>query len=142
MSIQSTWNSVCPKQWHFLNIIMDILFYLFLKYILLKYSWFTVLTSAVQQSDSVTHIHTFLTYILFHYGLSQDTEYSFPVLYRWILFFIHTVYNSLHLLIPNSYFIPSPFPLPLGNHKSVLTSVSLFLFRRLSSLVAYLRLHI
>ena len=30
--------------------------------------------SAVQQSDSVIHIYTFLSYAPFHYGLSQDIE--------------------------------------------------------------------
>ena len=36
---------------------------------------YNVLISAIQQSDSVIHIHTFF-YILFHYGLYQDIEYS------------------------------------------------------------------
>ena len=36
-----------------------------------------VLISAVQESDSVIHIHTFFV-ILFHYHLSQDTEYNSP----------------------------------------------------------------
>ena len=36
-----------------------------------------VLTSSLQQSDSVIHTHTpRYVYILFHYGLSQDIEYS------------------------------------------------------------------
>ena len=35
-----------------------------------------VLISAVQPIDSVIHIYPFLFYILFHYGLSQKTEYS------------------------------------------------------------------
>ena len=36
-----------------------------------------MLISAIQQSDSVMHIDTFiLFYILFCYGLSQDIEYS------------------------------------------------------------------
>ena len=34
-----------------------------------------VLISAVQKSDSVIHIYV-LFHILFHYGLSQDIEYS------------------------------------------------------------------
>ena len=32
--------------------------------------------SAVQQSDEVIHIHTFFSYILFHYVLSQEIGYS------------------------------------------------------------------
>ena len=45
--------------------------------ILLKYSWFTMLCliAAVRPSDSVIHIYI-LFHILFHYGLSQDIEYS------------------------------------------------------------------
>ena len=40
-----------------------------------------LLITAVEQNDSVTHTHThihvyILFYILFHYALSQDTEYS------------------------------------------------------------------
>ena len=35
-----------------------------------------VLISAVQQSDSVIHIHTFFFNIVFHYGLSQGIGYS------------------------------------------------------------------
>ena len=37
------------------------------------------------------------------------------MLYSRALFLIHSVFNSLHLLIPNS-----QSSLPLGNHKSVL----------------------
>ena len=42
------------------------------------------------------------------------------MLYSRTLLFIHSLYNSLHLLTPNSQSIPSPSPSPLGNHKSVL----------------------
>ena len=41
-----------------------------------------VLISALQQTDSVIHIHTFYFYTLFHYGLSQDIEYESKVLSR------------------------------------------------------------
>ena len=41
------------------------------------------------------------------------------MLYSRTLFFIDSIYNSSHLLIPNSQSIPPPDPLPLGNHKSV-----------------------
>ena len=41
-------------------------------------------------------------YILFHCGLSQDTEYS-SLCYTRTLLFIPPIYNnSLYLLIPNS----------------------------------------
>ena len=42
-----------------------------------------------------------------------------PVLYSRILLFTHPICNSLHLLTPNSYSIPSPpLLLLLGYHKS------------------------
>jgi len=50
-----------------------------------------------------THIYThiyILFHILFHYGLSQAIKYT--ALYSKTLLFIHYIYNSLHLLIPNS----------------------------------------
>ena len=83
-----------------------------------------MLISAVQKSDSVIH-----AYILFHYGLSQDIEYSF-LCYRVgpdclsILY----IYTSLHLIIPNSQFFPPCYPFPFGNHKSVLYVCELFFF--------------
>ena len=43
------------------------------------------------------------------------------------LLFIHSIYNSLHLLIPNSQSFPSSI---LGNHSLFSVSVSLFLFHR------------
>ena len=71
--------------------------------------------SAVWQSDSAMQAHI-LFYILFHYGLSQDIEYSRTLL------FIQPIYNSWHWLIPSA---QSPPPLlPLGNHRFVLMSVS------------------
>ena len=42
------------------------------------------------------------------------------MLYSKTLLFIHSVYNSLRLRIPNSQTIPPQHPLPLGNHRSVL----------------------
>ena len=76
-----------------------------------------VLISAIQQSNSVIHTYI-LFHILFHYGLSWDIEYSFPVLYSRTLSFIYPIHNSFNLLIPN----PNrslPHPLLLDSHKSV-----------------------
>ena len=84
-----------------------------------------VLISAVQQSDSVIHIYI---YILFHYGLSQDTE--FPVLYSRTLLFIPPIYNSLHLLMPHSQPFPLPPPSSLATTSLFSMSVSLLLFHR------------
>ena len=70
-----------------------------------------MLISAIQKSDSdmcvCIHIHI-LFYILFHYGLSQNVEYS-SLLYRRTLFFIHLI--SVPLLIPNSQSISPLTPL-------------------------------
>ena len=60
-----------------------------------------VLISAVQQSDSVTHIHTF-SFIFFSILVYRRTLLWFPVLYRRTLLFAHPVYNSLHLLMLTS----------------------------------------
>ena len=54
----------------------------------------------------------------------------FPVLYSRNFLFIHPIYNSLHLLTPNSQFIPS-IPLSLLATTSVFSmSVNLFLLSR------------
>ena len=45
------------------------------------------------------------------------------------------IYNDLHLLIPNFLSFPPQSPLPLGDHKSVPISVSLFLFLAVLCLV-------
>ena len=76
----------------------------FFKKFLLTCSWFTILISAVQQSDSVI-----LFQILFHYGLLQDIEYS-SLCHSRALLFIHSICNSLHLPVPNSQSFPPPLP--------------------------------
>ena len=58
------------------------------------------------------------TYILFNYSLLQDIEYS--SLCYTVGLVIHSVYNGLQLLTPNSQSIPHP-NLAFGNHKSVLS---------------------
>ena len=44
---------------------------------------------------------------------------QFPMLYSGTLY-IHPIYNSLHLLNPDSQSVPPTSLLPLGSHKSVL----------------------
>ena len=44
--------------------------------------------------------------------------------------FIHPIYTSLHLLIPNSQSFPRSLPSPLGTTSLFFMSVSLFLFHR------------
>ena len=97
-----------------------------------------LLISAAQQSDSV--LHTTIFYILFQYALPQVIEYNCPVLYRRSLLFICSIYNSLHLLIPNSQSIPLPLSPLLG--KSVLHGCESLSVSWISSFVSYFRFHI
>ena len=79
---------------------------------------FNFCCTAKRFSYTYTHI---LFHILFHYGLSQDIEYSFPVLRSRTLLLMHSRYTGLHLLIPDSQSIIHRQPsVPLGNYKSVL----------------------
>ena len=76
-------------------------------------------------------------FILFHYGLSQDIEY--PVLHSRTLLFTHSVYTSLHPLIPNSQ-SNALTPLPLGNHQPtenhLLTFITTFIItQKMSEIV-------
>ena len=50
------------------------IFYIFKNFIKIVLIYSVVLISAVHQGDSVIHVCTF--HFLFHYGLSQDAEYS------------------------------------------------------------------
>ena len=45
-----------------------------------------------------------------------------------ILLFIHSVYNSFHLLIPNAQYFPPPAPLTLDNRTTSLFSMSMSWF--------------
>ena len=86
-----------------------------------KKSIYNVLSiSAAQRSDPVIHIHTFF----FSYYLpscSSTTDWiEFPVLHSRTSLLIHSKWNSLHLLTPNTPFIPTPPLLPLGIHNSAL----------------------
>ena len=78
-----------------------------------------VLVSGVQQSDSVTHSFSYYFPLWFITGLKQ-----FPVLHSRAMLFIHSVCNSLPLLIPTSQSNPSHCR-PSWQPQSV--SVSLFL---------------
>ena len=65
-----------------------------------------------------------LFHFLFSYGYGRILSTVSCPNSRTLLL-IHPIYNSLHLLTPNSN--PS---LPLGNHKSILCILSLLLFHR------------
>ena len=63
-----------------------------------------MLISAVQQSDSIIHIHSFL----YSFPLRFITGYwiQFPELYNRTLLFMHSINTSLYQLTPNSHSIP------------------------------------
>ena len=68
--------------------------------------------SAVEQSESVSHIHTsiplqILSHIGHHRGLSR-----FPVLFSRSLLLIDSVYGTVCVPVPGSLFIP-PLSFPL-----------------------------
>ena len=78
-----------------------------------------MLISTVQQSDSVMHIYIYtIFHVLFHYGLSQDTEYSS------LCYTVGPCLSSLYVIvcICSSQLHISPSPCPLGNHTSVLNA--------------------
>ena len=61
-----------------LTLFLFFVFFCFLIYYFIEV-WLiynAVLISAAQQSDSVIHVIYILFHILFHYGISQDIEYS------------------------------------------------------------------
>ena len=49
-----------------------------------------------------------------------------PVLYSRTLLFMHSVYNSSHLLTPTSHSIPPPTPFPLATTSLFSMYVNLF----------------
>ena len=103
-----------------------------------------VLISAVQQRDSVRHIHTFF-FIFFHYSLSQDIEYSslcYTVGPCLFILSLSVYIYSLHLLIPDSQRIPPPPFLPLGNPKFVLCVCESVSLLQISSFVSCFIFHI
>ena len=93
--------------------------FLFVKvyFIVVQLICIVMLFFTIQQSDSVIHINTLFSPILFHYGLSLDVEYH-PLYHTHPLLFTHTLYNSVHLLIPIPPSICLPRSLPIGDHKS------------------------
>ena len=96
---------------------------------LLKYSWFTVSWQFLPYSN-MTQLYTYRRYFLYSFPLWFITGYwiYFPVLHSRTLLFIHSIYKSLHLLIPASQSFP-PLLLPLFSTTS-LFSVSLSLLCR------------
>ena len=69
-------------------------------------------------------------YIIFHIFpimINHQTLNIFPILYSKTLFFLHFIYHSVYLVIPNSSFISLPLSLSV-TISLFSTPVSLFLF--------------
>ncbi|XP_070329802.1 double-strand break repair protein MRE11 isoform X3 [Odocoileus virginianus] len=92
-------------------------------------------TEVIEVDESDTEEDIFLTTFktdqsLSHFGLSQDIEYCSLCYCSKSMLFIHSVYNSLHLLIPDSQSIRLPLFSPLTSTSLFSVSVTLFLFCR------------
>ena len=116
----------------------NILCFLFFKFFLLKYSWLTMLWKSLLYSKVTQLYHIYiLIYILFYYGLSQDSEHSY------LCYIVGSSCLSILNVIAciNQPQISSPFlSLPCDNHRSVLCkSVSVL---QISSFVPCFRFHI
>ena len=100
--------------------------FILLKNIVYNYFWYT----AVIQLYIYIYIYVYNNHFrgLCHYVLLQNIEYS-PLSYSRTLLFIHSISNTLHLLIPNSQSI-LPHPSPLATTSLFSLSVSLFPFHR------------
>ena len=94
------------------SMFLHLFVFIFLRFSFFYYSWFLMfcqflLYSKVTQSYIYIHIYIlFLTLssVMFHHNW-LDIQ-----LYSRISLLIHSKYNSLHLLTPNSWSIPSPPP--------------------------------
>ena len=88
----------------------------FIYLIEVKLIYHVVLVSGVQESDSVIHIYI---YIFFFRYFSIIGYYKIlntlivPCAMQQVLVVYHSIYNSLHLLVSNSQFIPPLLPSPL-----------------------------
>jgi len=104
-----------------------------------------MLISAVQQSDSVIYIYIYIyiyTHTLSFIFLSLMVYHRIFSIVSCAISktFIHSVYNSLHLLIPNSHSIPPPSPIALGNHRSVFYVYDSISASQTGSFLPYFRL--
>ena len=81
-----------------------------------------------------TYLYIHSSHFLFHYGLSWDiecTKQQDTVLSSRTLF-IHPIYNSSHLLIPNFQSVPAPQPSPWKSQKTYSNINMYFLIFKLS----------
>ena len=96
----------------------------FLKFLKIKYSWFKMLCQSLLYSK-VTQLCTciLIFYIIFHYGLSQDVEYSSLCYTVGPCCFIHSIYIA-YVCKPQP---PTP-SLPLVNFEKWLEDICIYLF--------------
>ena len=88
---------------------------------LLKYSWFTMLYQFLLYSKVIqlhVYIHSFQ--VLFYYGFSRILNIVLQGywIYSRTLLSIHSIYNSLNLLTPNSHSFPLNLQHPLDHRES------------------------
>ena len=110
----------------------------FFKNFLLQLIYNVLSISAVQQSDPVlyTHTHTHILFLTLSIMFHHNYWTQFPVLQHRISLVIHSKWNSLHLLTPNSKSIPHP-PLPWQPQLySVLCVHEFFSFLQIGSFIA------
>ena len=88
-----------------------------------------VIIPAVQQSDSVIHIYTFFFIFFSIMVYHRKLNIVSCAFYSRTLLSVHSLYNSSHMLPPNSQSVPSPIPPPLATTSLFSMSVSLFLDR-------------
>ena len=94
--------------------------------ILLKYNWYTVLISSAKCFS-----YSFPLWFITVYWI------QFPVLYNRTLLLIHPICNSLHVLIPNSYSFPLPWP-----HESALYICESVSILQICLFVSHFKFHI
>ena len=86
-----------------------------------------MLISAEQQSDSVTHMYI-LFYILFHYGLTQDVEYSSCASWWDLVVYPFYIYSLFLFLLSHTQLFAIPWMAACQTPLSSTVSQSLLKF--------------
>ena len=115
ITLRNSKHERCQKEQNLLFFLTKTWNFYFFKFMLSKYSLFTMLCLFLLYSKMHIYFSGYFPLQIIIRSLIQ-----FSVLYSRTLLFIHSIYNSLHLLISNSQPILFPPRLLLGNHKSVL----------------------
>lgn len=91
------------------------------------YNWSKVYLPCCNNLCYTTKGFIYISFYIFSIIVSHRILYIFPC-YTIGYFFIHSIYNSLHLLSPNSQTIPPPSSYPLKTISNFSMALSLFLF--------------